>query len=126
MLPRTVVFRLHDRLPTIRWIYRLVEDKSVYWLQRKSDERDWAPQYQFTRAPHQLEEFAPRCQFHQTSPESSFTQSSLCSLATSDGRITLENQRLITTKNGKKTETEIADEKELRQLLLDRFGVELD
>ena len=110
----------------LAWTYRLVEVESVYWLQRRSNDRDWAPQYQFTRAPHQLEEFAPRCHFHQTSPESSFTQSRLCSLATFDGRITVENQRLITTKNGKKTETEIADEEELRRLLLERFGVELD
>jgi N-hydroxyarylamine O-acetyltransferase len=108
------------------WTYRLVEDESVYWLQRKSDERDWAPQYQFTRAPHQLEEFAPRCHFHQTSLESSFTQRRLCSLATSDGRITLENQRLITTKNGKKTETHIAGEEEFRRLLLERFGIKVD
>ncbi len=105
--------------------YRLLENGDGLLLQRKSPEKDWTPQYQFTRTPHQLEEFAPMCQFHQTSPESSFTQRRLCSLATPDGRITLEGMRMVTTQNGKKTETEVADEEEYQRLLRERFGVEL-
>ena len=64
--------------------YRLLEDGDGLLLQRKSPEKDWAPQYQFIRTPHQLEEFAPMCHFHQTSPESSFTQRRLCSMATAE------------------------------------------
>ena len=105
--------------------YRLLADGDTLLLQRKSPEKDWAPQYHFTRTHHQLEEFAPMCHFHQTSPESSFTQRRLCSLATTDGRITLEGMRLITTQDGKKTETEVADEEEYRRMLREKFGVEL-
>ena len=105
--------------------YRLLADKNSLLLQRKSPEKGWAPQYQFTRTPHQLEEFAPMCHFHQTSPESSFTQRRLCSLATRDGRITLEGMRLITTQNGKKTETEVANEEEYQQSLREKFCVDL-
>ncbi len=105
--------------------YRLLENGDGLLLQRKSPEKDWAPQYQFTRTPHQLEEFAPMCHFHQTSPESSFTQRRLCSMATADGRITLEGMRLITTQNGMKAETEVADEEEYRRVLREKFGVEL-
>jgi N-hydroxyarylamine O-acetyltransferase len=105
--------------------YRLLKDGDNLLLQRKSLEKDWAPQYQFTRIPHQLEEFAPMCHFHQTSPESSFTQLRLCSLATTNGRSTLEGMRLITTQNGKKTDTEVADEREYQRLLREKFGIEL-
>jgi N-hydroxyarylamine O-acetyltransferase len=108
-----------------RRTYRLLEDRDTLLLQRKSSEKDWAPQYQFTRSPHRLEQFAPMCHFHQTSPESSFTQRRLCSLATLGGRITLEGMRLITTQNGNRTETEIADEEEYQRLLREKFGVEL-
>ena len=117
--------RLSDS-PQLGWTYRLITDELVYWLQRKSNESDWATQYQFTRTPHQLEEFAPMCHFHQTSLESSFTQRRLCSLARSDGRITLENWRFITTKNAIKTEIGIAGEEDFRRLLLERFAVALD
>jgi N-hydroxyarylamine O-acetyltransferase len=105
--------------------YRLLADGDTLLLQRKSPEKDWAPQYQFTRTPHQLEEFVSMCDFHQTSPESSFTQRRLCSLAIVGGRITLDGMHLITTQNGKKTETEVADEQEFQSLLREKFGVEL-
>ena len=108
-----------------RRIYRLLENGDGLVLERKSSEKDWTPQYKFTRTPRQLEEFAPMCHFHQTSPESSFTQRRLCSVATPDGRITLEGMRLITTQNGKKTETEVADEQEFQSLLREKFGIEL-
>jgi N-hydroxyarylamine O-acetyltransferase len=106
--------------------YRLLEDSDGLLLQRKSSEKDWAAQYQFTRTPHQLEEFAPMCHFHQTSPESSFTQRRLCSLATLEGRITLEGMHLITTKNGKRIETDVASDEEYRHVLKESFGIELD
>lgn len=106
--------------------YRLLQDGNTFLLQRRSPEKDWAPQYQFTRTPHQLEEFAPMCHFHQTSPESSFTQRRLCSLATPDGRITLEGMRLITTNKGEKTETEVTNDEEYRQLLREKFCIDLD
>lgn len=107
------------------WTYRLVESANIYSLQRKSAESDWIPQYQFTRTPHQLEEFAPMCGYHQTSPESFFTQRRVCSVATPDGRITLEGMRLITTHNGTKTETDVAGEEEYRRLLREKFCVAL-
>lgn len=107
------------------WTYRLLESGNVYSLQRKSAERDWTPQYQFTRTPHQLQEFTPMCHYHQISPESFFTQRRVCSMATVDGRITLEGMRLINTQNGTKTETEVAGEEEYRRLLREKFCVEL-
>ena len=106
--------------------YRLLADGDTLLLQRKSPEKDWAPQYQFIRTSHQLEEFAPMCHFHQTSPESSFTQRRLCSLATPADELRWKECVLITTQDGKKIETDVASDEDYRRLLRERFGIELD
>ena len=72
-----------------------------------------------------LEDFAMMCHFHQTSPKSSFTQRNVCSLAMPDGRVTLQDMRLITTRNGTKTEAQVENEEEYCRLPRERFGIEL-
>ena len=58
------------------------------------------PQYRFTLEPRRLEDFQGMCRYHQTSPESSFTQGRLITRATADGRITLTDSRFSVTRNG--------------------------
>lgn len=52
------------------------------------------------------------CNFHQTSPESHFTQGKVCSIMLDGGRKTLTDKRFIETRNGEKKETEINSEDE--------------
>ena len=85
----------------------------------------WKRQYAFTLQPRQLAEFAPRCGYHQTSPESHFTQNRICSLATPEGRITLSNGKLIQTRNGVQEERELHGEGEWLSILRDQFGIVL-
>ena len=66
------------------------------------------------------------CRWQQTSPDSPFTQKTICSLPTPDGRVTVSNGRLIETTAGHKSERPIKDHAEYRDLLRTRFGVELD
>ena len=80
------------------------------------------PEYLFTLEPHALADFADRCRFSQTSPESSFTQKRVCTLATATGRITLRDDRLLITENGVKREEPVAD---WHAALRERFGVEI-
>ena len=75
--------------------------------------------------PHELREYVSMCEYHQTSPESSFTRRRICTLAKPDGRITLAGMRLIETKNGSRHETLLTNEAELRDCLREQFGVEL-
>ena len=63
------------------------------------------------------------CRYQQTSPESSFTRKSICSVATPSGRITVSNDRLIVTTNGRREERSIRNEAELESLLNEYFGV---
>jgi N-hydroxyarylamine O-acetyltransferase len=63
------------------------------------------------------------CRYHQTSPESHFTQRTLCSLATPEGRVTLSGMRLITTRGNERQERILESEEERADLLRESFGV---
>lgn len=105
--------------------YRLIKSGPDRLLQRRRTST-WESQYIFSLAPHQLTEFSTMCQYQQTSPESAFKRKSLCSLATRDGRITLSKNRLIITTGGQRQEQTVADEKEYRNLLKSKFGIEFE
>jgi N-hydroxyarylamine O-acetyltransferase len=86
----------------------------------------WRPQYQFTLQPRALADFLPMCDFQQSSPESHFTQQRICTRATSDGRITLSDNRLIVTANGNRTERFLPDDAAWHDALQIYFGITLD
>src|SRR5579859_4334802 len=95
------------------------------WLMRQGGESGWESQYRFTLQPHIMADFADRCHFQQTSPDSHFTQKRICSRALPDGRVTLSDRRLITTLHGARLERELVTEDEYRDVLAERFGVTL-
>ena len=78
--------------------------------------------YAFELAPHALADFAPGCEHHQTSPDSHFTRGRVVSRLLPSGRVTLRDDRLITTDlAGAKTET-VANGG-WRRLLAEHFGI---
>lgn len=103
--------------------YLVIADGDYRVLLRRDQGGDWTPQYRFTLQPHALGEFAARCYYHQTSPESHFTQGRLCTLATPAGRVTLSGMRLIETTAAGRMETELAGETDYAAALRARFGV---
>src|SRR5579864_6315541 len=80
--------------------YRLHAQGERLRMEKFVTDGSWKPQYSFSLEPRRLEEFAGMCRYHQTSPDSSFTQNRICSRATPDGRITLSEMKLITTRKG--------------------------
>ena len=99
-------------------------DGFVTW--QKNYDGSWERQYFFDLHPHIFpEEYEPACLYHQTSPQSSFTRSSIISQATPDGRVSLEDGRLILTQSGRRSERLLKDRTEYRQLLKQYFGVTL-
>lgn len=104
--------------------YRIARDGEQLTLEQRAGNL-WNPQYRFTLQPYNFTDFAEMCRYHQTSPDSHFTQRRTCSLATVDGRITLAGMRLITTAGGERRERELTGEQEYAAILRERFGVEL-
>ena len=86
--------------------------------------RDGKPEYRLELLPRRLRDFAPTCWYHQTSPDSHFTRTLVCSLATPKGRVTLSGSTLIRTESGERTERLLTDA-ELLPAYRDLFGIEL-
>jgi N-hydroxyarylamine O-acetyltransferase len=117
---------VHQFLPELGGTYRFSDVGEYLRLESLGPDSEWTHVYSFTQIPRHFADFFDRCAYHQTSPESHFTQAPLCSLATRDGRITISKNQLITTVNGEREEREIGDDAEVRQLLLTHFGIDLD
>jgi N-hydroxyarylamine O-acetyltransferase len=101
----------------------LTRDGEQWTLLACSSDNEWMPQYGFTLRSYQLADFAGMCHYHQTSPESHFTQKRVCSLATPAGRVTLSDMRLIITQNGERQERILASQEEYAKALREYFGV---
>lgn len=83
------------------------------------------PQYRLEMRPRVLEDFLPTCWYQQTSPSSHFTQGTICSRLTDDGRVSIAGRLLIRTSAGQRTEEQIAGDEELLAAYRDLFGIEL-
>ena len=111
--------------PQHEWVYRLVEKPDSLVVERSDLGGAWKKQYSFTLVPRRLDEFAPMCHYHQSSPESPFTRKSICSKATPWGRITVAERKLIVTCNGDKREAMLNSDEEWRSALKEHFGIVL-
>lgn len=109
-----------------RHAYRITTDGDFFVMERR-EEGEWKTQYRFTLRPHVYADFAERCRYQQTSPESHFTRERICSRVTPDGgRVTLSGMRFIETgARGERRERVLADEDEYAAALREHFGVEM-
>jgi len=93
-------------------------------LIRRQSDGSYVPDYRFTEVPRPLSDFSDMCLFHQTSPESHFTQKRVCTKALPNGRITISGMRLIETHDGVRREHGLNSKEELRACLFKEFGIE--
>src|SRR5688572_25793446 len=106
--------------------YRLEETSDGYITWQKNYDDSWERHYFFDLQPHKFpEEYEAACLYHQSSPQSSFTRTSIISRATPDGRVSLEDGRLILTKNGLRSQRLLDNKEEYHLLLREYFGVTL-
>ena len=87
---------------------------------------DGQPQYRVERHTRSLADFVPMCWWQQTSPRSHFTQSTICSRLTPDGRVSLSGRTLIQTRNGTRTEQELPGDAAILAAYREHFGIALD
>jgi len=115
--------------PSAGDLYRVAPDpddpgrRMVFW-QPGGSGGEWMPMYSMALAPRRLEEFEPRCAEQQG--EENWWARRVASIATREGRVSLNHDRLIVTRNGTREERLIEDDGALRATLHELFGIELD
>jgi N-hydroxyarylamine O-acetyltransferase len=107
--------------------YRIDEDGAHLILMQRDEGGEWKPQYRFTLRPHAYADYAEMCRHHQTSPQSHFTKSRVCSRATARGRVTLSGMRFIeTSPDGVRQERTLTGQDEFDAILREHFGIVMD
>ena len=106
--------------------YRLENVKDGIDLLRQEYDGNWSRQYFFDLQARTFpDDYEASCTYHQTSPKSSFTRERVVSLATPDGRITLDINNLTLTTNGKRIRRKLSGEAEFHKLLKYYFEIDL-
>ena len=88
--------------------------------------KDGNPQYRIEPRERSLADFIPTCWWQQTSPESHFARSTICSRLTQDGRVSITDRTLITTQAGSRSEQHLPDDAAVLTAYRDHFGIVLD
>ena len=88
--------------------------------------KDGQPQYRIEPRERELADFVPTCWWQQTSPDSHFTQSTICSRLTDGGRISLSGRTLIQTSGGSRTQRQLPAGDAVLAAYRDHFGITLD
>ena len=87
--------------------------------------KDGAPQYVIERRGRPLADFVPTCWWQQTSPQSHFRISTICSRLTPDGRISISGRTLIRTSEGTRTEESLPTDSAVLAAYHEHFGISL-
>ena len=87
--------------------------------------KDGKPQYRLETRERSLADCVPTCWWQQTSPLSHFTQSTICSRLTPDGRVSVSGRVLIQTQHGIRTEQQLDTDDALLAAYRDHFGIAL-
>lgn len=106
--------------------YRLEQIPDGYVTWQKNYDGSWERQYFFDLQPRSFpKDYEAACLYHQTSPLSSFTRGGIISKATPEGRVSLEERRLIITSKGQRSEQSVESKAEYHALLKRYFDVTL-
>ena len=104
--------------------YRIVPEGNHLILMQRYNDDEWKAQYRFTLQIYDYADYAAMCRYHQTSPDSHFMKGRICTLLTTQGRITLSDRRLIKTVSGSaREERMLTNEEEYTSLLREHFGI---
>lgn len=106
-------------------VFPLASGQDAYVVQEQGKDR-WLSEYTFTTYPRELLDFAQMCVYHQTSSESHFTQLTVCTIATDQGRVTLSDNSLTITEGKAKRKMPVPSPEGYKRMLFEHFGVELE
>jgi len=89
----------------------------------KIEDGELQPEYIFKNVHREFDEFEDMCNYHQTNPESHFTQKKLISIPTENGRITLTDDKLKIRANNSIEETDLKNKTEFDKELWNYFKI---
>lgn len=115
-----------NRATSEGYAYRVGPHGKDYALYYQKLDAAWTPRFLFTLTPRDRAEFLDMCHYHQTSPDSVFTQQRVVTIATFDGRVTLTGMRLSITNGAEIHERVLNFEGEYDEILEQNFGIEID
>ena len=109
-----------------RGVFKIEPFNGDYTIVKKRNaDGTFVPEYMFSETARDLAEFNGMCLYHQTSPESHFTQKRICSLPTNDGRVTLTGNTVKIKENGIVKEHHLENEEQVKTALWEYFGIKL-
>jgi len=107
-----------------RGTFRIDRYEEIYYRVSKLKDNVWKPLYIFENRHRKFNEFEAMCHYHQTSPESHFTQKRLITRPTNNGRITLTDDTLRITQNSQPAqEKPVNHPEEFATYLFSYFGI---
>lgn len=104
-------------------IIKLEEDK--YQLQRSMNGCEYSIEYTFSLKERELDEFRERCNYFETSNASRFRKNRMCSLERLNGRVSLSDNKLTITEDGKRVEKPVQNALEFQTYLREIFNINL-
>ncbi len=105
--------------------YKLKQTKDGFVMWQRDYDGNWKHQYFFDLTEHKFpEDYQAGCAYHQNPLLSNFGREGIISIANTDGRTSLNKDRLIITKNGQREER-VINKDEYPILLRKHFGVVL-
>ena len=78
----------------------------------------YQPVYRFRKVAYKLQDFLQMCEYHQTSPDSQFTQRRLITQLVPEGRITLTDQKFTVSPDKEAFSRDITSPREFEEKLL--------
>ena len=93
-------------------------------IQHRRGDGAWRQLYDIDFTPRTMADFEGRSLFNQTSPESHFTQGTMCSRPRAGGRVTVARGTLIVTSDGQREETPLDGPEAEWAALREWFGIE--
>lgn len=106
--------------------YTVEPFRDGYIVWQRDYEGESKQEYFFDLIPRCFpDQYEAMCRYHQTSPQSIFTRNRIITRLTPEGRLSIDNDKVITTREGVRNRRPLRDEDEFHELLEREFGFRL-
>ncbi|WP_214482418.1 arylamine N-acetyltransferase [Bacillus sp. SM2101] len=83
--------------------YRIQAVDDIFFDLQKHMNNEWNTQFRFSKTPREYDFFNEICHWNQTNPQSKFTQQTIVTIATPNGRVTVTDEHIIITNDDQKS-----------------------